>query len=39
MDSEAGRHEYGQRLGTVETVFGHIQQMGLRRFSLRTKEK
>jgi len=39
IDSEAGRHQYSQRLGTVEPVFGHIQQMGLRQFSLRTKEK
>ena len=39
IGSEEGRRRYSQRLGTVEPPFGHIQQMGLRRFSLRTRGK
>lgn len=40
IDSDKGRHIYGQRLGTVEPVFGHINTMiGIKRFSLRGKIK
>ena len=40
IDSERGRHIYSQRLGTVEPVFGHINDViGIRRFSLRGKTK
>ena len=39
IDSEESRRRYSHRLDTVERPFGHIQQMGLRRFSLRTREK
>jgi len=40
IDSTLGRHIYSQRLGIVEPVFGHLREnIGLRRFSLRGKEK
>lgn len=40
IDSALGRHIYGQRLGIVEPVFGHLREtLGLRRFSLRGKTK
>ena len=39
IDSEEGRRIYSQRLGTVEPVFGHLQNIGLNRFSLRGKKK
>jgi len=40
IDSILGRHIYSQRLGIVEPVFGHLREsIGLRRFSLRGKEK
>ncbi|MGD8644816.1 MAG: IS1182 family transposase [Chromatiales bacterium] len=40
IDSVTGRYIYGQRLGTVEPVFGHITDtIGIRRFSLRGKRK
>jgi len=40
IDSALGRHIYGMRLGIVEPVFGHLREnLGLRRFSLRGKEK
>jgi transposase len=40
IDSALGRYIYGQRLGVVEPVFGHLREsLGLRRFSLRGKTK
>lgn len=40
IDSDAGRHRYSRRLGTVEPVFGNINTTkGLNRFSLRGKSK
>jgi transposase len=40
IDSALGRHTYSMRLGIVEPVFGNIREtLGLRRFSLRGKEK
>ncbi len=40
IDSPRGRHIYGQRLGTVEPVFGHLTDaIGVRRFSLRGRKK
>ena len=40
IDSPEGRHIYGQRLGTIEPVFGHVRTtMGLDRFTLRAKQK
>jgi transposase len=40
IDSAVGRHIYSQRLGTVETVFGHITDaIGIKRFSLRGRCK
>ena len=40
IDSVMGRHLYGQRLGTVEPVFGHLTDaIGIKRFSLRGKRK
>lgn len=40
IDSTLGRHIYSMRLGIVEPVFGNIREtLGLRRFSLRGKEK
>ncbi len=40
IDSDHGRYIYGQRLGTVEPVFGHITDaIGFKRFSLRGREK
>ena len=40
IDSPAGRHIYGKRLGTVEPVFGNIAvTLGMDRFTLRGKDK
>ena len=40
IDSPTGRHIYGQRLGTVEPVFGNIESThGMNRFTLRGTEK
>ncbi len=39
MDSDHGRMIYAQRMGIIEPVFGHTQQRGLRRFTLRGKAK
>lgn len=39
IDSEKGRALYAHRMGLIEPVFGHIQQRGLRRFTLRTQTK
>ena len=40
LDSPVGRAAYGQRLGTVEPVFGNINTtFGLNRFTLRGKPK
>ena len=40
IDSVKGRYIYGQRLGAVEPVFGHITDaIGIKRFSLRSKRK
>jgi hypothetical protein len=37
IDNDQGRALYAQRMGLVEPVFGHTQQRGLRRFTLRGK--
>ena len=39
IDSDKGRAIYVQRMGLVEPVFGHTQQRGLRRFTLRGQAK
>ena len=39
IDSDKGRAIYAQRMGLIEPVFGHIQQRGLRRFTLRGQTK
>ncbi len=39
IDSDQGRFLYSQRLGIVEPVFGNIKNKGLRRFTLRGKDK
>lgn len=39
IDSDQGRAIYAHRMGLVEPVFGHIQQRGMRRFTLRGKRK
>jgi len=39
IDSRKGRTIYAQRMGLIEPVFGHVQQRGLRRFTLRGKTK
>lgn len=39
IDSAEGRAIYAHRMGLVEPVFGHIQQRGLRRFTLRGQTK
>jgi len=39
IDSPLGRLLYGQRIATVEPVFGNIQNKGMRRFTLRGKKK
>jgi transposase len=39
IDSPEGRAIYAHRMGLIEPVFGHIQQRGLRRFTLRGQVK
>ena len=39
IDSPQGRATYAHRMGLIEPVFGHIQQRGLRRFTLRGQAK
>lgn len=39
IDSGRGRVTYSRRMGLIEPVFGHTQQRGLRRFTLRGKAK
>ena len=39
IDSDKGRHIYSKRLGTVEPVFGNLQNKGIDRFTLRSKNK
>ena len=39
IDSPEGRRIYSKRLGTAEPPFGHMQEMGLTRFSLRGQDK
>jgi hypothetical protein len=39
IDSDEGRAIYAHRMGLVEPVFGHTQQRGLRRFTLRGQDK
>ena len=39
IDSDQGRAIYAHRMGVIELVFGHIQQRGLRRFTLRGQAK
>lgn len=39
IDSDEGRAIYAHRMGLIEPVFGHIQQRGLRRFTLRGQAK
>lgn len=39
IDSPRGRAIYAHRMGLIEPVFGHTQQRGLRRFTLRGQAK
>lgn len=39
IDGAEGRAIYAHRMGLIEPVFGHIQQRGLRRFTLRGQAK
>ena len=39
IDSPRGRAIYAHRMGLIEPVFGHTQQRGLRRFTLRSQAK
>jgi uncharacterized protein Yka (UPF0111/DUF47 family) len=39
FDSALGRLIYAKRIGTVEPVFGNIQNKGMRRFTLRGRRK
>ena len=39
FDTAAGRAIYGRRMGTVEPVFGNLQNKGMRRFTLRGRRK
>lgn len=39
IDSGKGRAIYAHRMDLIESVFGHIQQCGVRRFTLRSKAK
>ncbi|HPN07645.1 MAG: IS1182 family transposase [Dokdonella sp.] len=39
IDSDQGRAMYAHRMGVIEPVFGHTQQRGLRRFTLRGQSK
>ena len=39
FDSPLGRAIYNRRMGTVEPVFGNLQNKGMRRFTLRGRAK
>jgi hypothetical protein len=39
FDTPAGRELYSRRMGTVEPVFGNLQNKGMRRFTLRSRKK
>jgi transposase len=39
FDTAAGRALYSRRMGTVEPVFGNLQNKGMRRFTLRGRRK
>ncbi len=39
FDTPVGRATYSKRIGTVEPVFGNIQNKGMRRFTLRGQLK
>ena len=39
FDTPFGRDLYSRRMGTVEPVFGNIQNKGMRRFTLRGQKK
>ena len=39
FDSPVGREIYSHRMGTVEPVFGNLQNKGMRRFTLRGRAK
>jgi len=39
LDTPAGREVYSRRMGTVEPVFGNLQNKGMRRFTLRSQRK
>lgn len=39
FDSPAGRELYSRRMGTVEPVFGNLQNKGMNRFTLRGRKK
>jgi hypothetical protein len=39
FDSAAGREIYSRRTGTVEPVFGNLQNKGMRRFTMRGRSK
>ena len=39
FDTPLGREIYSRRMGTVEPVFGNIQNKGMRRFTLRGQKK
>ncbi len=39
FDTPVGRATYTKRIGTVEPVFGNIQNKGMRRFTLRGQKK
>jgi transposase len=39
FDTAAGRAIYSRRMGTVEPVFGNLQNKGMRRFTLRGRRK
>jgi hypothetical protein len=39
FDTPAGRELYSRRMGTVEPVFGNLQNKGMRRFTLRGRTK
>jgi hypothetical protein len=39
FDSPVGREIYSHRMGTVEPVFGNLQNKGMRRFTLRGRTK
>jgi len=39
FDTALGRELYSRRMGTVEPVFGNLQNKGMRRFTLRGRKK